>query len=80
MNKKYSENESWSLSNKQRKKGKETRGGMNYLFYAFLSRKQHNWHALLKTVETVINKPFGAFNVLSPIVAKEQVQQKLYLS
>jgi hypothetical protein len=53
---------------------------MKYLLYAFLSRKQHNWHALLKTVETVINKPFGAFNVLSPIVAKEQVQQKLYLS
>jgi hypothetical protein len=53
---------------------------MKYLLYAFLSRKQHNWQALLKTVETVINKPFGAFNVLSPIVAKEQVQQKLYLS
>ena len=53
---------------------------MKYLLYAFLSRKQHNWHALLKTVETVINKPFVAFNVLSPIVAKEQVQQKLYLS
>ena len=33
-----------------------------------------------KKQKTVINKPFVAFNVLSPIVAKEQVQQKLYLS
>jgi hypothetical protein len=51
-----------------------------YPFHTPISRKQHNWHALLKTVETVINNPFGAFNVLSPIAAKEQLQQKLYFS
>jgi hypothetical protein len=36
--------------------------------YAF----NHTW--TIARVETVVNKPFGAFNVLSPIVAKEQLQ------